>query len=636
MQEKEIRQLTIRALLRLFVLLFVLHMAPEAAGQVRIDQTTTELASRYFSEGDFARAAPLYRDIYAASGNGHYFRLYLQCLIQLGEYSNAENEIRKEIRKSKTPRPEMIIHQGTLLKMQNRPREAEEKFSEAFRMVPANRSAYINTANTLLQWREYELAERLFLEGRKRLPNEKFHSELTQIYLYLRNYSRLIEELLELVRLSETHLPMAQSTLTSALYMDIENDVREEFRAALLKRIQEEPEVTGFNRLLIWFFLQEKQFSAALRQSVALDRRTGSEDLQILSLARMAMNNQNYADAAAAYGYVLGKGKENPAWRQAYSQKLLAGYYQYVGDGNGDREKAREMAREFHEGLDVLGYNTQNINLIKEYAHLLVFYLDSTASGIRVLERGLAMPGLRPLQSGELKSELADIYVFADDPWEATLLYSQVIDANRDNALGDQVKLKKARLGYYLGNFSWARAQLDVLKASTSKLTANDAMELALFLGDHSSSDTSDVAMRHFARADLLFFRHREEEALALLDTIATLFPGHALVDDILLRKARIEERRGDYSAAVAHLEKITTGFSGELLADDALFMMANLLQYKLREPEKAAQAYREILFTHPGSIYVPEARKFYRELTDEEALPGEKETEFFNQPPKL
>lgn len=616
-----------------------------AVAQVRVDQTTTELASKYFAEKEFARAAPLFKDIYLASGNATYFRYYIQCLAEMGEYAEAETEVRKEIRKSKTPRPELHIHLGYLLKMGNKTTEATAQYLEAFRVVPANRSAYVLTANHFMQWREYEMAEQLLMAGRDKIPGEKFNTELAQIYLYLRNYSRLIEELLEVVKSAENQLPLAQSYLTSAMYMDIENGVREEFRSTILKRIQTEPEVAGYSRLLIWFFLQEKQFAAALRQSIALDRRTGGEEIQILNLAQMALNNQNYGDAEAAFSYVLEKGKENPNYIAAYLQKLHAGYLRFTNSSNATRESAATLALQFEEGIEVIGYNSQSISLLKEYAHLLAFYLGETQKAINILEKGLSTSGLRPQQTGELKTGLADIYVYAGDPWEATLLYSQVIDANRDNALGDQVKLKKARLGYFLGNFSWARAQLDVLKASTSKLTANDAMELSLFIGDNADQDSTETALIDFARADLLFFRHQDQEALALLDSITSRYPWHALGDDILLRKARIEDRQGQYTSAISLLEKITTSYAGDLLADDALFMMAEIWHYKLHDAEKAAQAYKEILFSYPGSIYVSEARSRYREQTppkntpeiqegsDPTLLPppsGEKERKFF------
>ncbi len=621
-------------------LLLILWMATTALlgfGQVRIDQTTTQLASKYYSEGDYSKAAPLFRDIYASSGNPYYFSIYIQCMVQLGQFEQAEKDVKNEIRKSKTPPPELFIHHGYILKAQKRDQEAQAKYEEAIAKIPKNKSAYINAANIFNQWREYEFAERVYQIGKKELPGEKFHSELSQVYLYLRNYSQLMDELLEQVKTDEQQLPQVESILTSALYLDIENDLREEFKAVILKRIQAEPDVTGFNRLLIWFFLQEKQFPAALRQSIALDRRTRQEERQILSLAQMALNNRNYQDAVTAYEYIMAKGKENPSWYPAFFNKMHADYLQFTTIAPVDLTKAGELAEEFKEGLEILGYNAQNIFLIREYAHLLSFHLGRTEEAVQVIEKGMSIPALKPPQIGELKSELGDIYVYAGDPWEATLLYSQVIDANRDNALGDEVKLKKARLGYYLGNFSWAKAQLDVLKASTSKLTANDAMELALFISNNSDLDTTEVPLHYFARADYLFFMNRNQEALVILDSIATLFPSHALVDDLLLRKARIAIRGGNYSDAAVLLTRIAAEFPAGLLADDALFLLAETLEEHLHDPAKAADAYKRILFDYPGSIYVTEARERYRALNGDppeikKSLTPGSETIFFNE----
>jgi tetratricopeptide (TPR) repeat protein len=212
---------------------------------------------------------------------------------------------------------------------------------------------------------------------------------------------------------------------------------------------------------------------------------------------------------------------------------------------------------------------------------------------------------------------MADIYVYANDPWEATLIYSQVIDENKTNLLGDEVKLKKAKLGYYLGNFDWAKAQLDVLKASTSKLTANDAMELSLLIGNNLNLDTTAVPLTMFAKADLLFFQHKNEEAMVVLDGLMELYPYHTLVDDILYRKAKIEIEHQNYALAAEYLDKITSEFSYDLLGDDALYLLADVCNYHLNEKEKARDLYKEMLTRHPGSIYIEESRKNYRELLE-------------------
>jgi outer membrane protein assembly factor BamD (BamD/ComL family) len=586
-----------------------------ASGQARLDQNMVQLATNYYNSADFEKAAPLLREIFDASSNYYYFRLYIASLTELKRFEDAEDAIKNEIRRNRSNQPEMLVHWGYLLKLQNRDSESVAKFDEAIKATPPNRTNFITTGNSLLQWREFEWAEKLYLHGRKVITGERFSSELASVYNYQRNYPRMLEELLYLVKTDEANLPRVQSNLTSALYLDIENGLRDEFRSTLLKRIQSEPEVVAYNRLLIWFFMQERQFPAALRQSIALDRRTSTEDQQILMLAQTALNNQSYQDASAAFEYIMSKGKQHPAWLSAFIFKLQADYRYHTIEVPDDMVNGRQLATRFEEGLGILGYNTNTVPLIREYAHLMAFYLEEPERAVEILEKGLEIQGLKPAETGEIKTELADVYVYSGDPWEAILLYSQVIDANRNNTLGDDVKLKKARLGYFMGNFSWAKAQLDVLKASTSKLTANDAMELSLFIGNNSGQDSTDKALTLFSRADLLFFMNKNQEALAVLDSIDMLYPYHSIVDDVLFRKAKILLANNEWEPAIELLERIVRDFPYDLLADDALMLIADTYQFRLREPQKAAEAYRKILFQYPGSIFVPEAREKFREL---------------------
>jgi tetratricopeptide (TPR) repeat protein len=299
-----------------------------------------------------------------------------------------------------------------------------------------------------------------------------------------------------------------------------------------------------------------------------------------------------------------------------------------------NKAEGEKLATLFKEGTEHLGIFSGTLNLVLDYAHLLAFYLDRNQEAIELLTKTLEIPRLKAEEWGRLKTELADIYVYAGVPWEATLLYSQVIDANKNNLLGDDVKLKKAKLGYYIGNFSWAKAQLDVLKASTSKLTANDAMELSLLIGSNLNLDTTAVPLQMFARADLLFFQNKNEKAMATLDSLAEIYPYNTLVDDILFRKAKIETEHKNYVLAADYLQKIVDGFSYELLGDDATFMLADLFNNNLNKKEEAKNLFKEILTRYPGSVFTEESREKYRELRaiypDKESQQSPEE-QFFN-----
>jgi predicted Zn-dependent protease len=578
-------------------------------------QTKSSLALRYYNAKDYEKAAPLLYDIYKTSRSSTYFRFYINSLIQLERYDEAEKQIQKAIKKQRTPKPELYIAWGYLLKVEGKIDEGIQKYNEAIDKTPNNRGQYLTVANAFLSWGDYEYAKQTYLRGREKLVDEQFNYELARVYSYLRDYENMMEEYLNLLRASPKQLPRIQSSLSSAMRLDIDNELRDKFRTQVLLRIQAEPEIIGYNRLLIWFFLQEKKFSSALRQSIALDRRTGEETAQILQLGSMALKNKKYNEAKKAFEYILAKGKENPYYSQAYLSNLHTLYLQFTAEFPDDIEQGKKLAANFKEGLNYFGISPATISLVLENAHLLAFYLDETDAAVEILNRGLKIPRMKPRQWGMLKTELADIFVYSNDPWEATLIYSQVIEGNKKNSLGDDVKLKKAKLGYYLGNFSWAKAQLDVLKASTSKLTANDAMELSLLISSNLEEDTSAVPLQMFARADLLFFQNKDSLAMATLDSISENYPYNSLVDNILFRKAKIEISQQNYTQAATYLKQIVDNFSYDLLGDDALFMLAEIYHYNLNDGEKAKKLYKEMLTQHPGSVFTDESREKYREL---------------------
>ncbi len=578
-------------------------------------QTKSSLALRYYNAKDYEKAAPLLYDIYKTSRSSTYFRFYINSLIQLERYDEAEKQIQKAIKKQRTPKPELYIAWGYLLKVEGKIDEGIQKYNEAIDKTPNNRGQYLTVANAFLSWGDYEYAKQTYLRGREKLVDEQFNYELARVYSYLRDYENMMEEYLNLLRASPKQLPRIQSSLSSAMRLDIDNELRDKFRTQVLLRIQAEPEIIGYNRLLIWFFLQEKKFSSALRQSIALDRRTGEETAQILQLGSMALKNKKYNEAKKAFEYILAKGKENPYYSQAYLSNLHTLYLQFTAEFPDDIEQGKKLAANFKEGLNYFGISPATISLVLENAHLLAFYLDETDAAVEILNRGLKIPRMKPRQWGMLKTELADIFVYSNDPWEATLIYSQVIEGNKKNSLGDDVKLKKAKLGYYLGNFSWAKAQLDVLKASTSKLTANDAMELSLLISSNLEEDTSAVPLQMFARADLLFFQNKDSLAMATLDSISENYPYNSLVDNILFRKAKIEISQQNYTQAATYLKQIVDDFSYDLLGDDALFMLAEIYHYNLNDGEKAKKLYKEMLTQHPGSVFTDESREKYREL---------------------
>jgi len=585
-------------------------------GQAQDLQNVALLANQYYQNKEYAKAAELYNQLYTQTKSEGYLNIYFDCLIGIPDYEKAEKEIRKGLRGSSSD-SYWYVQWGFLKKAQGEVAESIKMYEKAIGSLTNNPSEYANLANQFMNRREFEYAEKVYLKGRETQGAGLYNYELARVYYYMRNYDQMLNEYLEWTIQKETNLEIVKSNLQAVLSMDNDQEISDQMKTFILKRIQKDPGQIIYNRLLIWLFIQDKNFVAAIRQSIALDKRTNDEEANIFTLANVAASNKNYNEAAKAFDYLIGKGKNAPYYRLASLQHMQMYYDKFLDEGILDVAIAGELKEKFNQTFNNLGKNPETLGLLIEYTHLLTFYLDQPTEAVQILNDGLGLIGLNIQQISAIKAELADIYVYSGDLWEAVITYSQVIESNKSNVLGDDVKFKKAKLGYYMGNFKWAKAQLDALRASTSKLIANDAMELSLFINENMEDDSTATPLRMFARADLQMFRNKFSETLAVLDSVSKLYPDNLLTDDVNFRKAGIYQKQGKYAEAATLLESIVKNNSWETLADDALFQLAAIYKDKLNRKDEAMELYKKMLTDFPGSVYGVDSRAEYRKMED-------------------
>lgn len=584
-------------------------------GQTQDLQNMSILASQYFQNKEYGKAAELYEQLYASTKSEGYLNVYLDCLLGIPDYDKAEKTIKKGLRGNSSD-SYWYVQWGYLKKAQGQTSEALKLYDKAIASLSDNPAEFQNLSNQFINRREFEYAEKVYLKARAGNP-ALYNYELARIYYYIRNYDLMLKEYLEWAKQKETNLDIVKSSLQSVLSVDNDHEISKQMKTYVLKQIQQEPGQILYTRLLIWLFIQDKNFSAATRQAISLDKRTGQEDGNIFAMANVSATNKDYDEAVKAYDYLIAKGKKGDFYNLASQERMHMYYERFVAAGIQDLTRASELKEQFSQTFTTLGITAETSPLQIEYAHLLAFYLDQSEEAIKVLTNALALPGVNQQQITLIKTELSDVYVYSGNLWDAVITYSQVIESNKNNPLGDDVKFKKAKLGYYMGNFKWAKAQLDVLKASTSKLIANDAMDLALFISENMETDSTATPLQLFARADLHLFRNHYPEALAVLDSITKLYEFSSLIDDVNFRKAAIFQKEGKYDDAALLLASIVKDNSFDMLADDALFQLANLYKDKLNRKADAMDLYKKMLTDYPGSVYVVDSRNEYRKLQE-------------------
>jgi len=201
------------------------------------------------------------------------------------------------------------------------------------------------------------------------------------------------------------------------------------------------------------------------------------------------------------------------------------------------------------------------------------------------------------------------------EPWESTLLYSQVEKSSKETPVGYEAKLRNAKLSYYRGDFALAQSHLDILKMATTREIANDAMSLSLLIKDNTQLDTGDVVMKRFADIDLLIFQNKKFEALSALKKLKEDAADHPIIDEILYREAELNMEMAKFEAALDLLQEIVDNFGEDILGDDALFLIGTIYEDQLNEKDQAKEVYQEFLIKYPGSNKAAEARKRFRTL---------------------
>jgi hypothetical protein len=575
-----------------------------------------QLAVQYYQNKEYDKAAVYYERLFEKKQSDFYYDYFLDCLIKTSDFKKAEKIIRKQIKRA----PQSYNYQvdlGFLYKSSGEDSKAKKEFDGIINQLQANQSLIFELANAFIKRKELDYALATYERGRKLLKGSyPFSFEMGEIYFQKGDIPAMINEYLEVLMISDAYIQQVQNYLSRIYNVSKTDDNQSELvKTQLLRRIQKHPEKVVFSEMLIWLLIQEKDFSSALIQVKALDKRFKEDGARIITLAQTAASNSDYETAAKAYQAVIDKGKDNNYYITSKIELLGVLNKKILILADYTQDDLLNLERNYLSAIEELGKNAQTASLLKGLSHLYAFYLYKTDLAIQLLEECINLPGVSRQFQAEGKLLLGDILLLTDDIWEASLYYSQVEKSFKHDPIGDEAKLRNARISYFTGDFAWAQAQLDVLKGSTSKLIANDAMELSLIISDNTIVDTNTVPLEMFAKAELLSFQNLNEEALQMLDSIAKLFPAHSLADDVLFRKAKIMERKQDYESAASFLLQVITGYNYDILADDAMFKLAEIYQTKLKDPEKAKYYYERVLNDYPGSIYTVEARKRFREL---------------------
>ncbi len=587
------------------VLLLVLSMGL-AYGQVG-----ATLAEEYYKAGEFEKSASEYAKLLKTEITWQRISRYVSSLQKSNKADDALKYLRKQQRSDDVNKQYYELLAGQLAGQLGDTTQAKAQYTAALQTSKSSIAKLEKIATAFNEVGESRWAIRAYETAREVSKEPTAYSEdLMVLYKATGQTEKAIDEIITTSKQSDK-----KETVLASLQGYINTKDEPLVEKALYTKIQQEPNELAYNELLIWFFVQKQKFSRALLQEKATDKRLKLNGSRVYDLGMLAMNNKEYKTAAESFEYITATYPQGQLYPFARRLVINAREEQVKNTYPVDKTEIRKLISDYQRMLQEVGTNVKTLEALRSTANLYGTYLDSKDTALTVLDRAIDMGKSDKNFVDRCKLDKGDIYLLKGEPWESTLLYSQVEKSQKEELLGYEAKLKNAKLQYYKGSFAVAKDLLDVLKLATSREIANDAEQLSLLIVDNTGMDSTEAAMREYANIDLMLFQNKTDEAVDALNKMLVQYADHTIVDEVLWLRANTYMKQGKNAEALEDLKKITASYPNDILGDDAMFTQGKIYEERLKDKQAAMDAYQKVLTQYTGSIYGAEARKRFRLL---------------------
>lgn len=565
-----------------------------------------QLAQYYYDKGDFEKAKISYEELLGSiPQNMQYFLRTIDCYQQLQQYDVAEKAIQSRL--DKYNQGNLLVELGYNFQLQKNEDKAKVYYAQAIERIKKNPNEVYGIASSFEKKVLLENALKSYQTATDLQPNLNFNFQKGLLYGQLGNSDMMISTFLDEAYANPQNSILIQNQLSRFMSEDNDANFNEAMRRALIVRVQKSQDLF-WNHYLSWFYVQQKEFSKAFIQEKAIYKRNPESLSNIVNLAHMSIEEDDQEIAKEILDFVIVNTKDIELLIQAQTYLI-------------------KMKIAKAQDKDFAAINTELSALLNEYeispftlslqliqAHFVAFNLKNPEEGRAIVKKALDLQ-LNDFQVAQAKMELADILLFEEKFNQALIYYSQIEMNLKNDVVAHEASLKAAKTSYFKTDFVWALKQFKELKSANTQLIANDALEYFLLINDNTVADSTQTALKEFAKGDYLLYQNRNKEAIMQFQSILQKYKGQEIEAVTLLRLGKVYEKTGDFNLALSQYQEIIDHHSDGIYIDEALFFSAEIFNKKLATPEKAKPLYEKIIFNHQDSIYFVEARKSFRKL---------------------
>jgi len=564
------------------------------------------LAKSFFEDGAYEKANIEYTKLIIKQPYRiDFIQKKVICLQELEKYEEAYKLLEKSI-SGKYKRPQLWVEIGYNYTLQKDSVQAQKAYIKAIKAVTDNPNAAYSIGRAFESHNLLEEAKTVYVKAMQQSPKTNVHLQLAYVYGQLNEIEKMFDSYLSLMTKNEKLIPRVQQLISAFITDDAQNENNKKLKRALIKKLQANPN-TLWNEQLSWLFSQQEQYDRAFVQEKAIYKREGETLQRLFNLAIEAMEHNKNEVATEILDFIQTQ-KLTQTTQIKIAEMLLK-----IAQKTATKKEYAAIEKRYKVALDSFGVSPETIALQLDYVNLLAFKNNKRQEALQFFNTHKNQR-LNRFNKARFLMKYADILVADGQFNNALIKYTKIQKSLKNNVLSQEARFKVAKTSYYKGDFEWALQQLKVLKASTSQLIANDALNLHLLINEHIKDDSLHIALKKYAKADLLAFQHKNDESIAVLADILQQHKGDKIEDDALFLQAKLYEKEGNDKAAIKNYKFIIKNLKESVFLDDAHYRLAKLY-LKQGNDALAKKEFETIIFKHPDSIYFVEAQKRYRKL---------------------
>ncbi|MEZ0180625.1 MULTISPECIES: tetratricopeptide repeat protein [Flavobacterium] len=572
-----------------------------------------QLANNYYEKGDFEKAKLIYEELLKGSpSNTQYFLRTVDCYQQLQMYDVAEKTIQDRYNKYK--QGVFLVELGYNFQLQKNDSKAKSYYEQAIDKIKTSPNDVYGIGNSFEKKVLLEYAVKAYQMGMQVQPNYNFNFQIGMLYGQLGKTDLMIDMLLTESYQNPQNSNLIQTQLSRFMNGETDNTAfKDAMRKALILKTQKDQDVF-WNHYLSWFYVQQKEFGKAFIQEKAIYKREPESLISIVNLSQFAINEDDTDTAEEILNFILQNTKDLDLLVESNARLMQ------IKINKAQEKEYPAITNELQQLLTTYEITPFTLSLQLIQAHFLAFNLKKTEEAKAIVKKALEL-NLNAYQQADAKMELADILLLEEKFNQALIYYSQIQLDLKNDVMVYEASLKAAKTSYFKTDFEWALTQFKALKSANTQLIANDALEYFLLINDNKAADSTQTALKQFAKGDFLIYQNKKQEAIAQFQSILKAYKGQEIEAVTMLRLGKIYESLKDYNSALSQYQQIIDHHSDGIYVDEALFFSAEIYNDELHDTEKAKPLYEKVIFNHQDSIYFVDARKKYRELRGDKNL---------------